>query len=255
MVRSADLVAVGRHLKAQAQPFGGALAHEHALEEDFEVIHHGADRLVQLDFQGDDLFGGVDFQLGRQGGVVYLVVLVEGFPDLIADAVAAHVGLVGQDQGRRHGVYGRAAALVVLADGRDDDGDVLRRRAPMAEELEGHEGSRVGVVDAVDAVAQVVHVAGDAGQLDGVLVVAELFQDFAGCDGDLGGVAARMLRVAQDAEHFVALFEVDVQFFGVHYVFIGEFFHSRAVQGRPWLRLCGAPSLILSLYLQALNGV
>ena len=138
MVRSADLVAVGRHLKAQAQPFGGALAHEHALEEDFEVIHHGADRLVQLDFQGDDLFGGVDFQLGRQGGVVYLVVLVEGFPDLIADAVAAHVGLVGQDQGRRYGVYGRAAALVVLADGRDDDGDVLRRRAPVAEELEGH---------------------------------------------------------------------------------------------------------------------
>ena len=74
----------------------------------------------------------------------------------------------------------------MLADSRDDGGNVFWRRAPIAQELEGHEGARMGVVYAVDTVPQVVHITGDAHEFYRVGIIAELLQNFAGRHSHFG---------------------------------------------------------------------
>ena len=82
----------------------------------------------------------------------------------------------------------------------------------------------MGVVDAIDAVADIVHVAGNPGQLDGMFVVAQFFQDASGRDGDFGRVFLRVVGITEGVEHFVALFQIDAQFLGMGDIFIGQFF-------------------------------
>ena len=102
--------------------------------------------------------------------------LIKRFRDGIAHPAAAHVAFISQDEGCRDGIDGRAARFIVLADGRDDNGDIFRRGSPAAQELECHERSCLGMAGAVDTVAQIVHVPGDTGQFYRMVVVSELFQ-------------------------------------------------------------------------------
>lgn len=59
-----------------------------------------------------------------------------------------------------------------------------------------------------------------------MFIVPQLLQDPSCCDGDLGGVLPGMVRVAQGTQDLVPLFQIDIDFFGMGYGFVSEFFHT-----------------------------
>lgn len=89
-------------------------AQEHALHENFKVVHHRGNFRVQIQFQHDARFIVGDLDAGGVDGVIDAVVNVEGGEIPVAYAGAAHVGFIRQDDGRRHGVNGEGGALVVV---------------------------------------------------------------------------------------------------------------------------------------------
>lgn len=56
METSEDFLAVCLQPEAQIQYFCGTPAHHHAVEEDLEIVEHGADRFIDGKVQGDLLF-------------------------------------------------------------------------------------------------------------------------------------------------------------------------------------------------------
>ena len=105
-------------------------------------------------------------------------VKADGVP--VAHPAAAHVGLVRQDEGCRHGVHRDAGALVVVADGGDDGGGLLGACAHLVENPERHDRAGLRMVDAVHHIADIVHKACNAGQFHLTLAVAKISQQLAG---------------------------------------------------------------------------
>ena len=133
---------------------------------------------------------------------------VKGGHVLVPHPAAAHIGLVGQDQGGGDGVHRVGGGVVVVADGSDDGGHVGGLHPHLVQDAEGHGGPAEGVVVAVDHVADVVHVGGDPGQLHLFRGVAQLGQDAGGHLGALGHVGEGVLRKAQRRERGVRLGDV-----------------------------------------------
>jgi hypothetical protein len=128
---------------------------------------------------------------------VHPVVDVELDPGVLADPGAVDVGLVGDVDRRRHRRDRVAELLLVVADGADDQPDVIGGHAELGEDRHGDQRRGLGVVPAGDHVADVVEVAGDGGQLRQVPVVAEPVEDVEGDVADQVGVAEAVLGITQ----------------------------------------------------------
>ena len=61
----------------------------------------------------------------------------------------------------------------MIADGGDDGGGLLGRRAHLVEDSEGHDRAGLRMVDAVDDVADIVQPACDGGELARAVVIAQ----------------------------------------------------------------------------------
>ena len=206
--RSDQLLLVDDELELQAELFGSLAAEDHALHENFKIVHDGAEVRVDRQLQLDERAVLVDLQRGLFYGVIHTVVDVERRRVLIANAAAAHIGLVRKDESRCNGVDRHAGALVVVADGRDDRRDVLGPEAERSQNLERHDGAALRVLDAVDQIADVVQIACDLRQLDGVGVVAERFEQIARHSRHMRHMGKAVLRIAQRHERFVRLGDI-----------------------------------------------
>ena len=65
----------------------------------------------------------------------------------------------------------------------------------------------------VDAVADVVEIPGDAGQGDGVLIIAHLLQDLGGGGGTDAGMGKTVFGKADDAQGVIPHLEIGLHFF------------------------------------------
>ena len=97
----------------------------------------------------------------------------------------------------------------MVADGRDDGGDVFRFHAFLREDAHGHERPALGVVMTVDDVANIVHEACDARDLHIMLAVIEIFQDLSGHRSHMGHVGKAVLRKAHAHQCAVGFFDVN----------------------------------------------
>ena len=148
-----------------------AAAQEHAVHEDLKILDHRAHLRVDGERETDLLVGERDLVLFD--GVVDAVVDVEGGAGLRPHTVRAHVHLIRQDERRRHGVDREGGLFVVIADGGDDGGGLLGRRAHFIENTKGHDRAGLRMVDAVDDVADIVQPARDGGELARAVVIAQ----------------------------------------------------------------------------------
>src|SRR5829696_7221885 len=200
---SEQAVAVDGHAELAVEALGGPAAHHHPGQEDLEILQDVGDTGVDLELEGDGALGGVDPHEGVGGRVVHPVVDVELDPGVLAHPGAVDVGLVGDVDRRRHRRHRVAELLLVVADGPDDQADVVGTHAQLAEDGQGQQGRGLGVVLAGDDVADVVQVAGDGGQLGQVPVVAEPVEDVEGDVADQVGMEEAVLGVAEPAGELV----------------------------------------------------
>src|SRR5437867_8365858 len=108
-----ELRAVDVQLELAIEPFRSAPAHDHAIQEDLEVLHDVADLSVDGEFEGDGSGSRVYPEERLLGRVVHAVVDVEVDLGGLAHPGPVHVGLVGQDHGRRHRADRLPALLLV----------------------------------------------------------------------------------------------------------------------------------------------
>ena len=83
-------------------------AQHHTLKEDLKVVHDSTDLGVNGQGEGNGSGHGVQQHLGPLHSVVDPVVDVEVNDIVVAHPAAAHIGLVRQDQGGSHRVYGKS---------------------------------------------------------------------------------------------------------------------------------------------------
>jgi len=192
--------------KAQLQLFGGLAAEDHTAEEDLKIVHNGAE--VGIDAEIEDDLISLDANLRTLDRIVNAVVDIEGRQGGIANAVVAHVGLVGQDQRRCHGIDGESGGFIVVADGGDDGGDLVGLGLHLVEDTEGHDSTALGVVHAIDDVADIVEIAGDLGKLCLAGGIAEGEENTLGGFGHLGDVGEAVLGIAEGDQRFVGLADI-----------------------------------------------
>ena len=135
---------------------------------------------VDGQLQLDDRVGGVDLELRFGDGVVDAVVDVEGRFVAVADAVAADVAFVREDQRGGKRADRHSAAFIVVADRGNDQAYLFRREIQVIQQPERHDRPRLTVVNAVNKVADVMEIAGNFYQLDHPLVVTERAQNVTG---------------------------------------------------------------------------
>lgn len=70
--------------------------------------------------------------------------------------------------------------FVVVADGRDDGGNFLRRKVHSVQNPERHHRAALAVIDPIHNVADIVEISGDFHQLHGSLRIAQRFQNPSG---------------------------------------------------------------------------
>ena len=147
---------------------------------------------------------------------------VEGGGVLVPDTAAADVGLVRQNQRRRHSVHRLAGALVVVADGGDDGGDLLRVAVQIVQNAERHDGAGLRVVDPVHQIADVVEVACDLRHLHGPLRIAQGLQNIPRRLRHDGHMGEAVLREAQCNQRFVRPLDIGADGGVVLHVFKGQ---------------------------------
>ena len=150
----------------------------------------------------------VDLQLRLCDGVIHAVMDIERGNIRVADTAAADVGLVRQNERRRHRIDRHAGALVVIADGRRDECDLLRLEAHVVENAEGHDRAALAVIDAVDQIADVVEIARDLRQLHHPLRIAQRLQDIACLFRNSSHMRKAVLREAKGAQGSVGLRDI-----------------------------------------------
>ena len=203
--------------KFAAELFGSFAAEDHALEKDLEIIHHRADRFVELQRRLDDVVAHLHRAL--LDGEIDAVVFVECGRVFVAHARLAHVGLVGDDDRSSNSVDRIGVWLVVIADGSDHSSDVLRLHAHVIENAHRHQRARLRVVVAVDDVADVVHVASNARNLDVVLGILQLLEDLSSHRRHMRHMRKAVLSEAHSHERAIRLLNINADRFIVFYIF------------------------------------
>ena len=191
---SEQIESVDVQLEGQLQKLRRPAAQEHPLQKDLKIIHDGAEFRVDGQGQGDGAPLRIQLQIRALGGIIDPVVDIEALVFFIAYPAAAHVGLVGQDEGGGDGVDREGGSVVVVADGGDHGGGLLRLHSHFVQDAEGHHSAGKGMVVAVDHIADVVHKPGDAGQLGILRTVPQLCQNSGGGLGAAGHMGKAVLR-------------------------------------------------------------
>ena len=155
----------------------------------------------------------VDLQLGLGHGIVHPVVHIEAGNVLIAHTAAAHIRLIGQNQRRCQLIHRLTGPLVVVADRRDDQGDLLRRKTHLVQQAECHDGAALAVIHPVDQIADVVQIAGDLAQLHHALRVAQRLQDIPRLFRHQCDMSEAVLGKAQGDQRGVGLRDIGADYF------------------------------------------
>lgn len=203
--------------KFAAELFGSFAAEDHALEKDLEIIHHRADRFVELQRRLDDVVAHLHRAL--LDGEIDAVVFVECGRVFVAHARLAHVGLVGDDDRSSNSVDRIGVWLVVIADGSDHSSDVLRLHAHVIENAHRHQRARLRVVVAVDDVADVVHVASNARDLNVVLGILQLLENLSSHRRHMRHMRKAVLSEAHSHERAIRFFNINADRLIVFYIF------------------------------------
>ena len=157
-------------MKLEFQKRGGLAAQQHPLHEDLEILTDLAVFRVNLQLQIDGRSGLIDQQFGAFDRIIDPVVNVVVPGSLILHPAAPNVGFVRQDQRRGDLAHRHAAPLIMVSDGSDDRGNIRRRDPHFIQQVEGHHGPGLTVVDAVNDVPDVVHPRGRQRQVDRVII-------------------------------------------------------------------------------------
>ena len=201
--RSKQHLPVDHQLEGKAEPLRRLAAKEHAAKEDLKIIHHRAVLGVDGHFKGDGILCIVDDGVCAAHGVVHTVVDIELCRILLPYTGEAHIGFIRNDERRRNGVHGLCGVFVVVADGGDDGGDILRIRTEAVEDAECHDGAGLRMVDAVDDVADIVQIPGDLGKLRLSFAVPEGEKNIACGLRHTPHVGKAVLRVAHIGKGFI----------------------------------------------------
>ena len=190
----------------QPQLLRCAAAQEHAVHENFKIFDHRAHLRVDGKRQADLLLRQRDLVLFD--GVIHAVVNIKRRAGLLAHTVRAHVHFIRQNERRGHGVDREGGLFVVIADGGDDGGRLLRACTHLIEDTERHDRAGLRMVNAVDDVSDVVQPARDGSQLARAVVIAQRLQNGARLRRDKAHVGEAVLRKAQRGQRFVRLADV-----------------------------------------------
>src|SRR6266496_670586 len=158
-----DLRPVDVQLELAFQSLCSSPAHDHAVQEDLEVLHDVADVGIDRELEGGRSGTRVYAEERLFGRVVHPVVDVEVDLRGLSNAGAMDVRLVGQDDRGRDGADGFPALLLVVPDRRHDQRQVGGGHL-LLEDVVHQERADLAVVLARHHVAHVVEVARDAGE-------------------------------------------------------------------------------------------
>lgn len=207
-----NFAAVYRQFKRGSQNLCGFAAKHHAFQEDFEVIEHGADVLVNLQIERDDGFVLGNLQLRFRHGIIDAVVDIEGGLILLAHSAPPHVGFVGDDERRRYHVLRIPRGFIMVADGGNYGDPVFNGHVRVLQQVVGQKCPVLRMMGPVNRIPDVVHVPGDFRQLDFLLGVAEPLQDFSRLLSYLHAVGLRVIRKTQLSQVGVSLLQICVDF-------------------------------------------
>ena len=180
----------------------------------------GIDRQLQLD-QGMRF---VDLQLRFGHRIVYPVVDIKRRGILIIHPVAPHIAFIRQDQCGGHWAYRHAGAFIVVADGGNNNGDLLRGKAQVIQNTERHHGAALAVVHPVHQVSDIVQIPCDFGKLHRALRVSQRLQDITRFFRHERYMGKAVLGIAQRHQRSVRLPDIGINRF-VHF----DFFVSHSV--------------------------
>ena len=147
---------------------------------------------------------------------------IEGGLISVSDPAAAHISLVGQDQGCRHGIDWNASGLVVIADGGDDGSHLTGLTAHVVQDAPGHDRTGLGMILPVHQIADVVEIPGDFRQLHRSLVIAHSLQNISGSLSHMHYMGEAVLRKAQSAQGFIRPDDVGLDGFTFRDLFISQ---------------------------------
>ena len=160
--------------------------------------------------------------MGVGDGVVDTVVDVKGAHIGAADAVAAHIRLVGDNERGRNIVHRAASGFVVVGYRRHHRYAVDEGQVGLGEDVPRQQRTVFGMMLAIDGVANVVEETRHLHQLLPMLVVAESRQNL-GCPlGNQGAVSRGMVGIAQHTENVVATLDKGAHLFIVSQFFVGH---------------------------------
>ena len=107
----------------------------------------------------------IDLQLGGGDRVIDPIVNVKRGNIPVAHPAAAHIRFIRKNQRRRQRTDRHTGALIMIADGSRDMGDLLRRKAHFIQQPERHHSAALAVIHPIHQIADVMKISGDAGQL------------------------------------------------------------------------------------------
>ena len=160
--------------------------------------------------------------MGVGDGVVDTVVDVKGTHIGTADAVAAHIRLVGDNERGRNIVHRTAGGFIVVGYRRHHRHAVNEGQVGLGEDVPRQQRTVLGVMLTIDGVADVVEESCHLHQLLPMLVVAESRQNLGCTLGNQGAVSRGMVGIAQHAENVVAPLDKGAHLFIVSQFFVGH---------------------------------
>ena len=166
----------------------------------------------------------VKFQMAVRHRVIHPVVDVQRHGGLVPHSGTANVGFVGQNQRRRKGAHRLAGAFVVVADGRDNGGNFLRRKVHSVKDAERHHRAALAVIDPVHNVADIVEISGDLHQLHGSLRIAQRFQNPSGRLSDPCHMLEAVFRKSKGFQRCIRLIDVHPDRFVLFHLFVSHCF-------------------------------
>ena len=122
----------------------------------------------------------------------------------VAHAALVRVRLIGDGQGGGYRAGHRAALLLMVAHGGDDNHHVFDIHADFPQQGKEQNSAVWAVIVAVDAVAHVVYPAGDGGQFHLALAVSQAFQNAAGRAAHIAQVPGAVIGIAKRFQIAVA---------------------------------------------------
>ena len=112
----------------------------------------------------------------------------------------------------------------MVADGRDDGGDLLRRKVHSVQDPERHHRAALAVIHPVHHIADVMEISGDFHQLHGSVRVAQRFQNPSGRLSDPCHMLEAVFRKSKGFQRRIRLVDVHPDRFVLFHLFVSHCF-------------------------------